>query len=144
MEIYRDNFSTWADNFKFPIIYFMNPKRLLKSFKDAAKGIKYVFKREQNFRLQILMAVIVLIVMFFFQLRKHEMVVIMLLILLVMILELLNSALEAFTDVVKPRLDQQVEIIKDIMAGVVLLASLGAMVIGLIIFWPYVVGLFVN
>ena len=69
----------------------------------------------------------------------YAVIAILLLIFLVMILELINSAVEKFADVLKPRLDLQVQTVKDIMAGMVLLASLGAILIGLVIFYPHLV-----
>ena len=121
---------------------FMKIKTLFTSFFNAFQGVKYVFVREQNFRLQIFISVIVLLLAFVFQLRIHEIIVILLLIFLVLILELLNSAVEVFVDVVKPRLSQQIKVVKDIMAGMVFLSAVGSAIIGIIIFWPYVVKLF--
>lgn len=67
------------------------------------------------------------------------MIVILLLVLSVLILELLNSALEKFLDILKPRLQLHVARVKDIMAAMVLLASIGALVIGGMIFLPYII-----
>lgn len=115
----------------------MNFRKLTQSFKNALKGVKYVFVNEQNFRLQVLGGILALILMWLFRLRKSEMIVILLLITIVLTLELLNSALEKFADLLKPRLSYQIEVVKDIMAAMVFLASLSALIIGLIIFWPY-------
>ena len=117
----------------------MSIRGLRKSLVDARKGICYVFKHEQNFRLQIYSAVLVLIAVWFFDLSKAEMIVILLLIILVLILELLNSAVEKMADVVKPRLSLQIHSVKDIMAGMVFLSSFGALIVGIIIFYPHVV-----
>jgi len=120
----------------------MNFEKLFSSFKNAAKGIKFVFTNEQNFRLQVYAAGLVIFLMFFFQLRKSEILVIILLVTLILILELLNSALEKFLDILKPRLSFQVEVVKDIMAAMVLIASSCSVIIFLIIFWPYLLELF--
>jgi diacylglycerol kinase len=120
----------------------MNIKRLFQSFKDAVRGVVYVFRHEQNFRLQVLAAILVLLGCWFFTMRKSEMIVMGLLILLVLILELLNSAVERLADVLKPRLSWQIQVVKDVMAATVFLASLGSLIIGIIIFWPYVFELF--
>lgn len=117
----------------------MSINGLGKSLSDAWKGICYVFKHEQNFRLQIYTSVLVLIAVWYFDLAKAEMVVIFLLIILVLILELLNSAVEKMADVLKPRLSLQIHSVKDIMAGMVLISSLGALIVGIIIFYPHVV-----
>jgi len=117
----------------------MKITRLTQSFQEAGKGIAYVFVHEQNFRLQIYITLLVLFGVWFFELSKSEMIVIFLLILLVLILELLNSAVERLADVLKPRLSEPIGLVKDIMAGMVFLSSLGALIIGLIIFYPHVI-----
>jgi diacylglycerol kinase len=117
----------------------MNFVRMIQSFKDAARGVIYVFWNEQNFRLQVFASLVVVLLSWYFKLSRSEWVVILLLIFLVIILELINSAVEKFADVLKPRLDLQVQTVKDIMAGVVLLASLGAVLIGLVIFYPHLI-----
>ena len=48
---------------------------------------------------------------------------------------------KVFLDLLKPRLSPQVETVKDIMAGAVLLASIGSVIVGAIIFIPYIVPL---
>ena len=117
-------------------------RALINSFKYAIKGVSYVFRHEQNFRIQIFASILVILAMIIFGLRRSEVIVICLIIFLILILELLNSALEKFVDIIKPRLHIQAEIVKDIMAAMVFSASLGAMIIGSIIFWPYVLNLF--
>jgi len=97
-----------------------------------------MFRHEQNFRIQLFIAILVIVSIFVFDLRKSEIIVVLLLILSVLILEMLNSALEKFTDIIKPRLHYQVEIVKDVMAAMVFFASIGAVIIGMIIFWPHV------
>ena len=120
----------------------INIKRLKKSFADAWHGVVYVHKHEQNFKLQLLFGIGVIILMLILRLRKSEMIVLLMLILMVLAAELLNSALEKFLDILKPRMELQVALVKDIMAAMVLLASVGSTVIGAIIFWPYIINLF--
>ena len=57
-------------------------------------------------------------------------------------MELVNSAVERVTDVLKPRINTYVKEIKDIMAAAVMLSSFTAIIIGLIIFIPYLLNLF--
>ncbi len=78
----------------------------------------------------------------YFRLSKPEWILVIFLILSVITLEFLNSTVEKFSDILKPRLDYQIEVVKDMMAGVVFLTSLGAIIIGVIIFWPHLVALF--
>jgi len=118
-----------------PII---NLKTLIKSFKYAIKGIRYTFRHEQNFRIQSFIALVVVIFMFVFEISRGEAVILFLLILLVLVLELINTTLEKVVDILKPRIHHYVEVIKDLMAAMVFLASLGSLIIGILIFWPYI------
>jgi len=118
-----------------PII---NWETLSKSFRYAGKGILYAFKNEQSFRFQIVASLIVLTLMFLLPLFTWERIVLLLLIFMVLILELINTTFEKMTDILKPRVHFYAEIIKDLMAAAVLLASLGALVIGLYIFIPHI------
>ena len=119
-------------------------RNLGKSFSYAIKGIVRVAKEEQNFRIQLVVAVIVVAFMFAFNLRTPEKALLTMAIVLVLVLELLNSIFERMVDILKPRIHHYVEDIKDIMAGTVLVASVGALLIGCLIFWPYFVKLVVG
>ncbi|HTM68696.1 MAG TPA: diacylglycerol kinase [Candidatus Binatia bacterium] len=112
-----------------------------KSLRYAAKGIMVVAKEEQSFRLQLLAAVAVTALMFALDLRTPEKALLTLAMVLVLVLELVNSIFERMVDILKPRIHHYVEDIKDIMAGTVLVASVGALLIGALIFWPYFVKL---
>jgi len=116
--------------------------RLKQSFSDAFNGLKYAFQNEQNFRVQTVVATIVLILMVVFPLKQWETILIVMMILVVLVTELLNTALERFTDLLKPRLHHYVKVVKDVMAGAVLLTSLGAVIIGVFVFLPYFIEIF--
>ncbi len=113
------------------------PGQFIRSFKYASRGLKFVW-RENNFKIQIFVAILVVILMYLYDLSRLERVALILVILSVLILESLNTIFEHLSDILKPRLHDYIKIIKDIMAAVVLLASLGAVIIGLMIFWPHV------
>lgn len=119
----------------------MNIRAFATSIRFALSGLRHVFVHEQNFRVQVASSVVIVICMFLFPLTHAERILVLLLILLVLVLELINTAIEAFTDIVKPRLHSQVKIVKDIMAGTVFIASLGAAILGLMIFVPHIVEL---
>ncbi|HBB37540.1 MAG: Diacylglycerol kinase [Candidatus Magasanikbacteria bacterium GW2011_GWD2_43_18] len=120
----------------------MHIRHFFFSLGYALRGVWYVYRNEQNFRFQILAAIIVGILAWYFPLNDAERILVLLLIMLILILELVNSAIEKFTDIVKPRLHQHVQIVKDIMAGTVLVASVGSIILGLMIFVPHIIELF--
>lgn len=117
-------------------------RTLIKSFSYAGKGVKYAWKNEQNFRIHIFSAIFAVMLMLIFPLMTWERVLILLIIMFILVLELINTTFEKMADVVKPRIHSYVEVVKDLMAAAVLFASLGAAVIGLLIFVPYFVELF--
>lgn len=119
----------------------MSLSRFFQSFKYAKRGLFYAFRHEQNFRIQLYLGTIVLIMAFLFNLRVWEFIVLILLIVMVLVAELLNTAVEYISDLLKPRLNHYVLIIKDIMAGTVLINSIGALIIGGLIFLPHFIGL---
>ena len=114
-------------------------RRLFKSFHYASRGIAVAWRFEQSFRVQVVVAMAVIMLMLWFRLPMGQAIALLLLIILVLTLELINSILERFVDVFKPRIHPMVQEIKDLMAGAVLIASLGALIVGLLIFVPYVV-----
>ncbi|MBI5221633.1 MAG: diacylglycerol kinase [Candidatus Magasanikbacteria bacterium] len=119
----------------------MSIRRLLRSFRDACRGLRFAFLHEQNFRIQLFLALVVVVLTFVFSLKVWEIILLILLIMTVLTVELLNTSLEYFADLLKPRLSHYVSVIKDIMAAAVLISSLGASAIGLIIFLPHFIGL---
>ena len=61
---------------------------------------------------------------------------------MVMVAEVLNTAIERILDHFSPQQSRKIGLIKDIAAGAVLLAALFALIIGLIIFLPYLIEIF--
>ena len=117
-------------------------KRFFKSLKYSLRGLKFAFVSEQNFRIQTVVALLIIIGMIILPLQVLEIVVILIMIILVLMMEILNTALEYFTDLLKPRLHSYVYTIKDLMSAAVLVSSLGAIVVGIIIFTPYLLDYF--
>lgn len=109
-------------------------RKRLFSFKNAFRGIIYALKNHPNFFLQITIALAVLIFGLIFQLNQLEFALIFLAMVLVLSLELLNTALETLTDMLVLRFDQRAATIKDVAAGMVLVAAIGAAIIGILIF----------
>ncbi|KPM33604.1 Diacylglycerol kinase [Croceitalea dokdonensis DOKDO 023] len=55
---------------------------------------------------------------------------------LVMGIEGLNTAVEKIADYIQPNFDKKIGLIKDISAGAVMLASIIAVIVGLLIYLP--------
>lgn len=119
----------------------MRDKIFLNSLRIAFFGIKSALEKERNFRIMFLMAVMVIILMMVLGLNPIEESILLLTILVVLGLELINSQIEKFLDLVQPGLRPSVKIIKDLSAGAVLFSALGSIVIGILIFLPHIINL---
>lgn len=115
-------------------------RKFTKSFTHAFRGFKYIFK-EQNFKVQVGFAVLVIFFIFFFKLKIWETVALVMMIVLVLVLEIVNSIFERIVDILEPRVHPYAKVIKDMMAAAVLIASLGAVFVGVVIFWPYLINI---
>lgn len=112
--------------------------RFFRSFSYAVKGILFTIHNERNFQIEVFVSVFVVIIMLFFPLTPLERSLIVLSIALVLTLELANTALERVMDILKPRVHPYARVIKDVMAGAVLLATFASIAIGIVIFLPYI------
>jgi len=120
----------------------MNLKKTLNSFKFAFQGIDDLFRTQLNSRLHLLVSVIVIAAGFYFSIDRMEWVSIVLCITMVISLEALNTALEYLTNLVSPDYHPLAGRAKDAAAGAVLIAGLGAAIVGLLIFLPRLMGVF--
>lgn len=121
-----------------------NFRKLFKSFRYASRGLKYALKNEQNFQLEILIGMFIVILMFLFPTRSLEKIALFIVIFAVLVIELINTIFERVVDMLKPRVHPYAQLVKDIMAAAVLLSSIGAVIVGVIIFWPYFGELFLQ
>ncbi len=112
-------------------------KRLKKSFGFAGAGLARIFREEQSFRVQAVVAIMVICAMLVFDMKGLERAVLTLAIAMVLVLELMNSIFERVVDLLKPRVHLHVKEIKDVMAGTVLVAAIAAVLVGIMIMWPY-------
>ncbi|HUD08509.1 MAG TPA: diacylglycerol kinase family protein, partial [Candidatus Saccharimonadales bacterium] len=114
------------------------------SFRYATRGLKYVLKNEQNFQIEILGGLFVVILMYLFPTRSLEKIALYIVIFAVLVMELINTIFERVVDMLKPRVHPYAQLVKDVMAAAVLLSSVGAVIVGVIIFWPYFQDLFLQ
>ncbi len=117
-------------------------KKIIKSFQDAIKGIIYIIKTQRNFRVQLVCFVLVTAAAFILRLSFTETAIIIFAGGLVLVGEMTNTGLEKLVDLIKPEYHPLAGRIKDISAGVVLVSSILAVIIGLIIFIPAIIKLF--
>jgi diacylglycerol kinase len=119
-----------------------SPRSRFRSFKFAFRGLKSLLIFEHNSRIHLLAAVIVIILGFIFRISLADWSLLILVIGLVFLSELINSSLEAISDVVKPEWNEKILRAKDYAAAAVLVTAVISVFIGGIIFIPRLLQLF--
>lgn len=107
-----------------------------KSFVHARNGLSIFIRTTHNAWIQLVVAVIAIIMGFHYAITSTEWMFLVLAIGFVLVTECVNTAFEFDIDLTSPQFHQLAKYVKDIAAGAVLLASITAIVIGLIIFLP--------
>jgi len=116
-------------------------KKLFRSFGFAFTGLYELIKSEQNARIHLFVSICVVLAGFLFQISASEWCIVALCIGLVFSIEALNTVVEKLVDHLFPQKHETARITKDIAAGAVLIATLMAVVCGLIIFLPKLLAL---
>ncbi len=116
-------------------------KKLFRALCNAFRGIKEAFI-EQSFRILFVIAFFVAFCLFYFPFQSLERAILILVVVLVLSLELINSQIERILDILRPDYSEEVRKMKDISAGAVLTASIGAVILAVIIILPYIIILF--
>jgi len=109
---------------------------LLEACRHAGHGMRIAFRTERNLKVQVVMYVVVLVLAWLLGLSFFEMALLILAATVVVTLEMINTAVERFTDIVEPKYSGVVRHIKDIAAGAVMVASVAAVVVGILLFLP--------
>jgi diacylglycerol kinase len=109
---------------------------LIGSFRFAFAGIAYLFRTQRNARIHAVIAVIVCLLAAWLRVTRVEWAILVLSIACVLILEGLNTALEAVVDLASPQLHPLARIAKDVTAGMVLIAAIASVIVGLLIVGP--------
>jgi diacylglycerol kinase len=117
-------------------------KALRKSFKYALNGILTALAICRNLKIHYFLAIIAIVSGFYFDIERLELAVVLLTITLVVTLEMMNTAIEKAIDLLTERYHILALIAKDVAAGAVLIASMIALIIGALIFGPYIMNLF--
>ena len=120
--------------------------KLFKSFRHAKDGIFIAFSQNQNLKFHTVVAILVLLASIYFNLVYTDLIIILLIILLVFSAEMINTAIEEVVNLLVNEHKVEAKIAKDVCAAMVLVVSIGAIVVGFLVFIPYVLkgGFFFN
>src|SRR5436189_312507 len=109
---------------------------LIRSFYFAFVGLAYLFKTQRNARIELALGIIACGIGAWLKISRTEWAIIAFTIALVLILEGLNTAVEAAVDLSSPQFHPLAKAAKDLAAAMVLIASLASLAVGLLILGP--------
>jgi diacylglycerol kinase len=109
---------------------------IARTFAYAFSGLWHLLRTQRNARVEIAIGAAAVAVGAWVRISRAEWAVLVLTMTMVLILEGLNSALEAAVDLAMPRHHPLAKACKDLAAGMVLLAAIAAVVVGLLILGP--------
>ena len=119
----------------------MNHRTLFKSFSYAFEGVYHTIRHNQNMRIHIAIALLVMTASLILRVNPFEMGVLGIMILLVFMAEMINTAIEEMVDLITTEHKQQAKIAKDVASGMVLIATVGSVIVGILIFVPHILKL---
>ena len=111
----------------------LNPRRWWRSAGFAWAGVRHAYRSQANFRIEVWAGALALAAAV---LLRAPLAPVALACALVLALELVNTALEAVVDLASPERHPLAAVAKDAAAGAVLVASAGAVLVGLVTLWP--------
>ncbi len=110
---------------------------LPSSFRYAMQGLSYGFKSQRNFRIHLLISIFVFVLAFLLELSLNNFAILVLTVTAVLVLELLNTAIEAVVDLsIGRRFHPLAKIAKDCAAAAVLVASISSILIAILLLIP--------
>ncbi len=111
----------------------------LRAVGYAFKGALLLLTTEPSIQVQAGIGVFMTGLGFYFNITSVEWILQIFAIGLVMSIEGLNTTAEAIADFIHPDFHNKIGFIKDIAAGAVFIASITAVIIGVLIYFPYFV-----
>ena len=111
-------------------------KNFFVALKNALNGITYVFFKERNLKIQLVIGIIASLLGILLKISLIEWAIVITIIFMVFFSELVNTVVETVVDMITTEYNEKAKIAKDISAGGVTLVAVASVIIGLIIFLP--------
>ena len=109
-------------------------RRTIYSFRHAGRGFRWALSSQANLRVHFLVAAAVLVGAVLFRFSALEFAGLFLCFAIVIAAELFNTALEVLIDYAWPEHHPMIGRAKDVAAAAVLLAAIGAALVGILLF----------
>lgn len=116
----------------------MKPTRFIDSVNCAIEGIFWATRTQKHMRRHFLSALVLLFLVLFLRVSALEFTLLAVSVSFVLFAELMNTAVEVVVDMISPEYHPLAKIAKDVAAGGVLVAAIGAAVMGYLILSHYI------
>jgi diacylglycerol kinase (ATP) len=116
----------------------LKPTRFIDKVNCAIEGIIHTARTQQHMRHHFIAALVLLTAVLFLRVSPLEFTLLTISVCFVLFAELVNTAIEAVVDLVSPGFHPLAKIAKDVAAGAVLMAAIGAAVMGYLILSHYI------
>jgi len=114
----------------------MKPQSWVQSANLAIEGIIYSVKTQRHMRYHLYAALAALTLSLVLNITRTEFTLLCMAIVIVLVTEMLNTAIETTVNMISEAYHPLAKIAKDIAAGVVLIASVGALTLAYLILYP--------
>lgn len=111
-------------------------KRHTISFKNAFQGLIWALKTQPNYKIHLLLSLISIGTGFWLKISYMEFLIIVFLITVGLVIETINTSIEAASDAIDIKIREDIRITKDVAAASMLIYAIGSAVIASVIFIP--------
>ncbi len=109
---------------------------LLRSFGFALEGVSYLIRTQRSAQIEVVIGLAVVVLAARLGITALEWAVLVLAIALVLSLEALNTAIELAVTLASPQRHPLAKAAKDVAAGMVLIAAVAAVIVGVVVLGP--------
>lgn len=106
------------------------------SFKNAFAGLKWALTSQPNFRIHFALSILAIILGWYVGLAHVEWVLLAFTIFWGMAAEMVNTSLEAMTDLITQEWKKEAKVAKDVAAGMMLTIATGSVVVAFLLILP--------
>ena len=117
-------------------------KRVLRSFKFSFDGLKYAYLHEQSLILHVLVMALVILFGILGEATPMQWVIILVMGAMILVVELINTSIEAVVDMVTEEYHPLAKVAKDTASAACFVADIIAAGMWLVVFVPKIIALF--
>lgn len=111
-------------------------KKSTSAFENASAGLFWALRTQPNYRVHLLLATAAIAAGYFLEISYFEWLVVITLIFVGLIIETINTTIEATTDAIDKKWRRDLKIAKDVSAASMLIFAVGAFILAGIIYLP--------